>query len=195
MSITIPMQMSLCNVSYDVTSYDIQEGITHLNDFAFSHCRKLQNVQIPQTLSEVGVYCFSNCTQLEKIDLSKSQITKIPNYAFENCLSLKTVILPFSIKEIGENAFYNCEKLEKVVFTSPDLKKIGNKAFYCCEKLKDINLDFTSIENSSLLSSHFPAKIRNKGKRFFHFSHSSCSLCCTESGFFCRSKYDGIFPQ
>lgn len=32
MSITIPMQMSLCNVSYDVTSYDIQEGITHLND-------------------------------------------------------------------------------------------------------------------------------------------------------------------
>ena len=29
----------------------------------------------------------------------------------------------------------------------------------------------------------------------FSFSHSSCSLCCTESGFFCRSKYDGIFPQ
>ena len=41
----------------------------------------------------------------------------------------------------------------------------------------------------------FSGKIRNKGKRFSHFSHSSCSLCCTESGFFCRSKYDGIFPQ
>ena len=47
----------------------------------------------------------------------------------------------------------------------------------------------------ALLRSRFPSKSRNKGKRFFHFSHSSCSLCCTESGFFCRSKYDGIFPQ
>ena len=49
----------------------------------------------------------------------------------------------------------------------------------------------TLITNAAaVMPLNFPSKDRTKGKGFFHFSYSSCTLCRAESGFLYWCKYD-----
>jgi len=53
-------------------------------------------------------------------------ITKIGAYAFSNCGSLKSITIPGSVKEIDYNAFHHCKELTDVYFggTEQEWKKI-----------------------------------------------------------------------
>ena len=98
---------------------------------------------IPSTLKSVTVTggnilynAFSNCRGLTSITIPNS-VTSIDSGAFSGCSGLTSVTIPDSVMSIGNNAFSGCRGLMSIII-SDSVTSIGNCAFRYCEKLQDI---------------------------------------------------------
>ena len=85
---------------------------------AFSESKVISVVILPDEsgaggLKKIGFGAFSRCKQLKTVSLPDS-IEKIEDSAFSNCKQLKTVSLPDSIEEIGDEAFEDCSNLYRI---------------------------------------------------------------------------------
>lgn len=115
--------------------------VTEIGDFAFADQEILESVVTPtgSFLKKIGKNAFSNCSSLQQIDLTSSQLEIIEDKAFFECYMLKKAQFPSSLKFLGEKAFYNNTVLENVEL-GESLEQIGSKAFYRCIRLQSIQL-------------------------------------------------------
>jgi hypothetical protein len=90
---------------------------------------------IPNSVTTIGYYAFSDCADLSSVTIPGS-VTTIGNYAFEYC-SLTTVTIPNSVTTIGSDAFYNCDYLTTVIIGN---SVIGSYAFYYCNHLTTVTI-------------------------------------------------------
>ena len=97
-----------------------------------------KDIQLPESVTEIGDRAFYGCDSLQNILLHDS-VAKIGEEAFMSCGSLQSIVLPDSVNEIGDKAFGYCRALRSIVL--PDsLAKIGNYAFIECSSLQSVNL-------------------------------------------------------
>ena len=61
-----------------------------IGDYVFSNRPGVKSIEIPATVTRIGVGAFKNCSGLTSIKIPSS-ITNIGEYAFEGCLNLKKV--------------------------------------------------------------------------------------------------------
>ena len=170
--IICPSAFSGCDV---LTSITLPEGLTSIEENAFSGCSNLQPSITDQGVKYLGseqnpylvlwdgtditsssytvkpdcriIYysAFRNCTSLTSITLPEG-LTSVGEYAFYNCAGLTSITLPEGLTSIGEYAFSNCDKLTSI--TLPEgLTSIGDRAFEYCDGLTSITLpsSLTSI--------------------------------------------------
>jgi hypothetical protein len=91
-------QISLRELSFE-------EGIQRIGDFAFSHCKCLDNVTFPTSLTVIAAYSFFDCGCLGHITFaSGSQLRCIEDSAFSNT-PLKSLVLPVSVTDVKPSAF------------------------------------------------------------------------------------------
>lgn len=88
-------------------------------------------------VTEIGSGAFSACRKLSSVVIPEG-VTRIGNFAFYNCGNLETVTLPQTLEEIGQSAFQGCEGLEKVFFDESRVI-LGDRAFSGCKALADEN--------------------------------------------------------
>ena len=88
-------------------------GVESLSNSLFNGCKSLKEVIAMENIffTAVGNYCFSNCSALETVELSK--VTSVGMYAFQACQVLKELNLS-SVEQIGDSAFKNA-KLESLI--------------------------------------------------------------------------------
>jgi hypothetical protein len=88
----------------------IPEGVTELGTTMFAYCSSLRSVTLPSTLQTIGDYCFFSCDSLTEVTVPEGTQT-LGGYCFFNCPSLKTLHLPDSLTEIGDGAmgYYTVE--------------------------------------------------------------------------------------
>lgn len=98
---------------YDIVSISIPKSVKKIGICSFASC-KMERVELPDSLLEIGERCFYDCNKLSEIYLGKS-LKNIGGEAFLDCAALKNVFIPNSIKSIGCWAFYNCTNLQNVV--------------------------------------------------------------------------------
>ena len=98
--------------------------VTRIGNGGFSGCEILEEVILPDTITEIGG--FRNCKLLRKINFPNS-LNKIGVLAFESCESLTGVDLPNNLQEIGGLAFDNCN-IEEITIPA-SVKIIGRSAF------------------------------------------------------------------
>lgn len=79
-------------VPLDVIRVHVHTAVTAIPEKAFANCTKLEEVELCEGLSEIGVRSFSNCK------------------------SLKQIKIPSTVLVIRERAFYECNNLEEVNF-------------------------------------------------------------------------------
>jgi hypothetical protein len=71
---------------------------------------------IPDSVTRIAHYAFSNCTGLTSVVIPDS-VTTIDSYAFYSCTSLTSIVIPHSVTSIGYDAFFRCSKLKEIIFT------------------------------------------------------------------------------
>lgn len=110
--------------------------ITSIGDYAFSGCRGLTSVTIPDGVTSIGIYAFEKCSGLTNITIPNA-VSSIGDCTFLDCSGLTSVTIPNSVVSIGELAFKNCGGLISVVI--PDsVTSIGNCAFENCSGLTSV---------------------------------------------------------
>ena len=72
----------------------VAHGITYIGFQAFSYCKSLSSVQLPDTLTGIGQHAFNACHALEQITIPPS-VHHLGKHIFSGCRSLKTLTVPF----------------------------------------------------------------------------------------------------
>ncbi len=98
----------------------------------------IEEIALPDTITEIGSSAFSNCQELKEIKLPK-HLTSIGASAFAGCSSLKTIDIPDSVETIGKGAFSYCEQLEKAKLPK-NISVLGTQIFMRTA-LREIVLD------------------------------------------------------
>lgn len=128
----------------------IPNTITSIGNYSFSQCNTLTYIEIPNTVRSIGDSAFSLCGNLININIPDSVIS-IGKYAFGWCKKLTDVVIPNSVIIIGESAFQTCYGLRSMII--PDsVIEIGEAAFIWCTNLKSV---------------HIPNSVRVIGQRAF----------------------------
>ena len=88
--------------------------------------KNLLEVNMPDTIKEVGKYAFASNMYMTNIKLSAS-LKSIPEGMLAFCGKLKELDVPPSVKSIGKNSF-DYVKLRKIIIPA-SVQKISNKIF------------------------------------------------------------------
>lgn len=168
------------NATMDIVSYyddykkqkeDIEKietiiSNTKIKNSAFRECENLKEVVFPNTLTEIGIYAFSGCTSLKRVNIINNKHLKIDIFAFcdsgleelyifnteslniessafENLPNLKKIKIigtEHSNIYIEMSAFENCQRLEDINIVTKGTVNIGNSAFKNCNELEEINI-------------------------------------------------------
>lgn len=97
--------LNLENVSRVILPSTLKKiGIT-----SFMNCKKLENVNIPENVEEIGDHAFAE-TEISEIEIPK-KVIRIGNGAFYNCEKLRELSIPISVTEIEGNPFEGCNNL------------------------------------------------------------------------------------
>lgn len=149
--VVVPAEVTYDGVTYPVTAVD---------EYAFQQCNGLTSVQLPASISKIGVCAFYYSTSLKSVNIPDA-VTDIGEWAFQGsgienatipqgvleikgavfsqCKALKTVVLPEGLTQIDVSAFQNCNSLETVTLPN-SLTHIGSLAFSGCAALKTITI-------------------------------------------------------
>ncbi len=117
--------------------YEIPNSVSAIGDYAFSECVGLTSVTIPNSVTAIGDYAFY-CSGLTSITIPNS-VTAIGTAAFSNCSGLTSVTIPNSVTAIGNYAFYRCIGLTSITIPN-SVTAIGRSAFANCTGLTSITI-------------------------------------------------------
>ncbi len=82
---------------------------------AFSGCRELTSIAIPDNVTSIGGRAFYACNGLTNITIPDG-VTSIGGRAFYLCSGLTSVTIPNSVTSIDYDAFYYCSSLTSITF-------------------------------------------------------------------------------
>lgn len=116
----------------------VAHGITYIGFQAFSYCKSLSSVQLPDTLTGIGQHAFAYCKSLTSVLLPEG-VKHIKDYAFAHCYHLQELTLPATLKSIGKAAFCSCHGLTRISIPDNAIL-LGSEVFADCKNLTEIKL-------------------------------------------------------
>lgn len=157
----IVKELGLDKVS--VITADMLDGYTSIGYAAFTGCKSLASIEIPNSITSIRYDVFLGCTHLTSVHTSDiaawcaiSFDTYLANplyYAHNLYLNGKLItdlVIPNSVTSIGSYAFYGCSSLTSVTIPN-SVTSIGIGAFYNCSSLTSVTIpnSVTSIGDSA----------------------------------------------
>jgi hypothetical protein len=114
-------------------------SIERIEDFAFSGCHALCDVEIPEGLTHIGRAAFAGCGGITSVTISES-VANIEDQAFMGCVNLANVRFNEGLQRIGRQAFGHCVSIRRMVLPS-SVQDIQPFAFDACESLTYVEMD------------------------------------------------------
>ena len=84
-----------------------------ISNYAFFRNEFISEVEISESVSEIGRYSFAECKLLKDVIISDTVVC-IESSAFALCESLASVTLGANLASIGESAFYSAQALREI---------------------------------------------------------------------------------
>ena len=154
---TIPYNSSLNGTSTTFTrdlytsgsiSYlTLGEGWTSISGETFQQILTLIAINIPSSLTSIGMSAFQNAVNLNSFIFNNSQTSSLNSIganAFFNAIRLTQVTIPANVTSIGLSAFENASGLTSITFdTGSKLANIDQRAFWGATSLTQFNIPST----------------------------------------------------
>ena len=118
-----------------------EEEPTEIIASGFKDATALTKMYLPCSVTTIGDYAFSGCTNLQSIDISK--VTSLGRYAFEGCSSLTSISVPGCFKSISTGTFKDCSNLSNVSLMMY-IESIGDWAFAGCTSIAAIDIPYAT---------------------------------------------------
>ena len=141
-------------------SVTIPDSVKYLGEWAFWDCRKLERVDLPDTLTDIGTMVFAETPIAENRKNYKNGALYVGNHlisvdsdvtgsfnikegtvsvidsAFSGCSGIKSITIPASVKSIGSLALSDCRNLKSVTVDpeNPYYSNDKNGVFYNKDK-------------------------------------------------------------
>ena len=158
-----------CFANNNLSSVILSTGTSKIGEYAFSDCKVLNNVYLPNTITSIGYRAFSGCSAIRTIELPSALkdiggVQGLGNACFYRCESLSSIQIPKTISKIPLNCFYGCASLTDIDIPAnitildtscfeasglahltlhEGLLEIGASAFAACQNLKSFYLPRT----------------------------------------------------
>ena len=128
-------------------------GGTSIRSSAFSGCRSLKSITIPDSVTSIGYDAFRGGRSLTSITIPDS-VTSIGMSAFSSCSNLTSITIPNSVTSIGDYAFEGCSSLTSITVGN-GVTSIDNSWFRNCCSLASITLPFVGASKDGTSNTHF----------------------------------------
>ena len=141
-------------VDKTLNSYTIRQGTMWIAGKAFSDCKNIAAIVIPEGVKAIGGLAFQNCTALTSVNFPHS-VTMLGSHIFTGCTSLNTPVynntcfaympssftgdytIPDGMKLISGYAFSNCNGISSITIPK-SLDSIGTYAFKGCTNITSV---------------------------------------------------------
>ncbi len=129
------LKKSVLYCSADTEDVIFPVGVACIGSCAFSKCKRLKKITVPDTVVTIEREAFKNCSALEAVSLPES-ITCIDVSVFENCKAIKSIDIPKSVTSVFSCAFRECIGLKSISIPC-NVEKLACDAFFACIGLED----------------------------------------------------------
>ena len=114
-SVTTIEGQAFANNAAKKIEFEKGSSITTLPHALFSGNQYMEEVVLPEKLTEIGSNVFQYCKAMQSISLP-STVQKIGSQAFINCFALDSIKIPEQVAEISNSAFEGCSGLKTVYY-------------------------------------------------------------------------------
>lgn len=116
-----------------------------IDSHAFYRCSSLTDVRLPESLTALGDYSFSETPITALPD--NGHIISLGNGVFAGCQSLEVTTFPASYENIGTHTFSGCTGIK--TFAVPEnVKTLGRMSFMGCTELTELTLTYAATNSS-----------------------------------------------
>ncbi|MDD6022257.1 MAG: fibronectin type III domain-containing protein [Oscillospiraceae bacterium] len=102
--------LSYMHNAHHVDKITIPNTVKYIGFGAFSNCQ-FEALTIPDSVIEIGEFCFQYCDKLKTVKLSNN-IKALNDYTFAYCSSLESIKIPDSVERVGVMVFYKTAMYE-----------------------------------------------------------------------------------
>ena len=121
---------------FKLEEIEIPNTVANIGSGAFWECSNLESITIPSSVTNIGIGAFYHCTSLHDIKIPESVVT-IEKATFTYCINLRNISLPNSLREVGCEAFKECISLTEIKI--PEfVEDICGDAFRGCCNLENV---------------------------------------------------------
>ena len=134
---------------YDLSTIIVGDKVTELGIFTFSKCTRLRRIELPDGLITIGKGAFDACFNLQYINIPET-VTNLGEQAFTNCTKLKTITIPKGISSFGKRTFAGCTALRTLTLENPvgfEINKAGIQAAFQGVTLNVIYVPYGSADS------------------------------------------------
>lgn len=127
----------------NLVAVNIPETVTWMGMNIFRDCVNIAEIDVPDGVTHMGVTVFGGCTSLTRVHLP-ANLDTIKSSTFSGCTLLTEVTIPRNVSCIDEQGFINARGLETVIFEEGSrLTSLGERAFLDCYALETLDLPST----------------------------------------------------
>lgn len=137
--VTVPEKIGDDIVSA-IGEYAFSPDAKRIREEQREHRRSIIKITLPDTIESIGEFAFFKCRSLEQINIPE-KLTEISKGMLNSTL-LENIVIGGNIRKIGAVAFYNCRRL-KTVKICEGVREIDSAAFYYCSALKTLGLPWS----------------------------------------------------
>ncbi len=131
-------EMISYGAGHTASSYTVPEGVRKLHPSTFSYSHALEEVNLPDSLEELGNWCFGH-TGLKQV-IVPAHVSTIEHSAFGGCENLTTVTLPARLRVLEDWVFSGDEALREIFFEGSEEKWAALTAEHEDETLQNVTV-------------------------------------------------------